>query len=176
MNKLIFLAIAIFALAVPTLAQSTDFSGKWILDLSKSKPDERSRITEQTITVTQTATDFTRETVSKRAPAPDGRMGGGGRGGFGGGDGTESLKLDGKEITVQVDGPMGPAPITKKAQLKDGKLHISSVRTFSTPNGEITTTTREEWSLSADGKTLTIKNTVETPRGTMTSEMVYNRN
>lgn len=176
MKKLIFIGVALFALTIPALAQGTNFSGKWVLDLSKSKPDERSRITEQTITVTQTATDFTRDTVSKRAPAPDGRMGGGGRGGFGGGDGVENLKLDGKEITVQVDSPMGPTPMTKKAQIKDGKLHITSSRTFTTQMGEITMTTREEWSLSADGKTLTVKNSVESPRGTMTSEMVYNKN
>lgn len=176
MKKLLFISIAFFALAAPTLAQSTDFSGKWVLDLSKSKPDERSRITEQTITVKQTATDFTRETVSKRAPAAEGRMGAGGRGGFGGGDGTETLKLDGKEMTVQVDSPLGSTPMTKKAQMKDGKLHLSSVRTMNTPMGEFTVTTREEWSLSADGKTLTIKNNVESARGTITSEMVYNRN
>lgn len=176
MKKLIVIAVALFALAIPALAQGTNFSGKWVLDLSKSKPDERSRITEQTITVTQTGTDLTRETVSKRTPPPGGGQGMGGRGGFGGGDGTESLKLDGKEVTVQVDSPMGPSPLTKKAQIKDGKLHISSSRTFSTQMGEITTTTREEWSLSADGKVLTIKNSVESPRGTMTSEMVYNKN
>lgn len=176
MKKLIILGIALFALAAPTLAQSTDFSGKWVLDLSKSKPDDRSRISEQTITVTQSGMDFKRETVSKRTPPPGGGQGMGGRGGFGGGDGTESLKLDGKEITVQVDSPMGPTPMTKKAEIKGGKLQISSTRTMNTQMGEFTITTREEWSMSADGKTLTIKNSVESARGTMTSEMVYNKN
>lgn len=176
MKKLLVLATFLCVMAIPAFAQGTNFSGKWVLDLSKSKPDERSRITEQTITVTQTGTDFKRETVSKRTPPPGGGQGAGGRGGFGGGDGTESLKLDGKEITVQVDSPMGPSPMMKKAEIKDGKLHISSSRTMSTQMGEFTITTREEWSLSADGNTLTVKNSVESARGTMTSEMVYTKN
>lgn len=176
MKKLLFLATALCFLSVPAVAQETNFSGKWVLDLSKSKLDERARITEQTITVTQSGADFKRETVSKRTPPPGGGQGMGGRGGFGGGDGTESLKLDGKEITVQVDSPMGPQPMTKKAEVKGGKLHITSTRRMNTPMGEFTVVTREEWSMSADGKTLTIKNSVESQRGTMTSEMVYGKN
>ncbi|MFM8440751.1 MAG: hypothetical protein ACKN97_05625 [Acidobacteriota bacterium] len=158
------------------IASAQNFSGKWVFDLSKSKPDERSRIAEQTITVNHTGTDFTRETISKRTPPPGRGQGMGGRGGFGGGDGTENLKLDGKEITVQVESPMGPQPMSKKAELKNGTLYITSTRTMNSQMGEIKLITREEWSMSADGKTLTIKNAVETPRGTMTSEMVYNKN
>lgn len=172
MKKLLFVGIALCVMALPAFAQGTNFSGKWVLDLSKSKVNERSRITEQTITVTHTGIDFKRDTATTRTPPPGGGQGMAGRGGFGGGDGVESLKLDGKEVTSDIETPMGTGKMAKKAEIKNGKLMITSTRSM----GEFTTTTREEWSLSADGKTLTIKSDVETPRGTMSTEMVYNKN
>lgn len=176
MKRLLFLSIVLFLSVVPALAQGTNFSGTWVLDLSKSKPDERSRITEQTITVTHSGMDFKRDTVSKRSIPPGGGPGMGGRGGFGGGDGVENLTLDGKEVRSQVESQMGPTQMSKKAEVKNGSLHIATTRTIGTQMGEITFVTREEWILSSDGKTLTINNTVETPRGNMTSMMFYNKN
>jgi hypothetical protein len=39
----------------------------------------------------------------------------------------------------------------------------------------VTATTTEDWTLSADGKTLTIKRTSESPRGTQNSTLVFNK-
>jgi hypothetical protein len=158
-----------------------DFSGAWNLDVAASKLDERSRIESITMTVTQTATDLKIETATKRAAAQGdmgGRGGGMGRGGgFGGGDGTTAYTLDGKEKTVQQESPVGNVPVKLKAKTeKDGKLKLTSSRTLDTPMGSVTLTTTETWSLSDDGKTLTLKRDMDSPRGTTSSTMVFRKN
>jgi hypothetical protein len=101
-------------------------------------------------------------------------MGGGqGRGGMGGGDMRSTYTLDGKEVASEVDGPMGKMPVKMMAKLEGGKLMLSNARTFNTPNGEMTMTTKETWELSGDGKTLTIVTERNTPRGTDTTTRVF---
>ena len=106
-----------------------------------------------------------------------GRGGGGGmgRGGFGGGsgDGTTTYTLDGKESKITQESPMGAIPVSLKAKIDAGKLKLSQTRTINTQMGEISVTTKETWTLSEDGKTLTVKRDMETPRGTNSSEMVF---
>lgn len=173
-------AIGIFAQGAP------NFSGTWTLDKGKSKLGERNRIETRTIKATQTATDLTVETTTKREAPPEGagggmgggnRPGGGGgmRGGFGG-DGTTVYKLDGKEVTTETETQMGKMPVKTTATLSGSALDISSARTFNTPNGEMTLTTKEKWTLSDGGKTLTVVSTTTTPRGEQTTEMVYTKN
>ena len=185
MKKTIFLAAFVCLLAISAFAQDkkADFSGSWTLDVSKSKLDERARIESMTMTVTQTDKDIKVETATKRLPPPEGMsngQGGGGggmrRGGGMGGDGTTVYTLDGKETSIEVESQMGKMPVKLKADLeKDGKLKLSSSRTFNTPNGEMTATTKEAWMLSEDGKTLTVKRDSESPRGTNSSEMVFTK-
>ncbi len=189
MKKTIFLAALFCLTAAAAFAQdkkATDFSGSWTLDTSKSKLDERARIESMTLTVTQTDKDVKIETATKRLPPPEGGgqgngQGGGmgrgmGRGGFGGGDGTTTYTLDGKESTTEIEGRMGKIPVKLKAELDGGgKLKLSRTSTFNTPDGERTSTTKETWTLSEDGKTLTVKREMETPFGTNTSEMVFTK-
>lgn len=175
-------AIGIFAQAKP------DFSGTWTLDKGKSKLGERNRIESRTIKATQTATDLTVETTTKREAPPEGAGGGmgggnrpgggmgGGRGMMGGGDGTTVYKLDGKETTTEVEGPMGKMPVKTTATMGGDALNITSARTLNTQMGEMTLTTKEKWMLSDGGKTLTVVSTTTTPRGEQTTEMVYTKN
>lgn len=189
MKKTIFMTalVCLFAFAAFGQSTTTNFSGNWTLDKTKSKLDERMRVESITVNVTQTAETIKVETSTKRLPPPadagnaqmrpGGGMGGGMRGGFGGGDGTTVYNLDGKESTSEVDGPMGKMPVKLKAELGSGStLKLTSTRTFNGPNGEMTMTTRETWTLSADGKTLTVVRESESPRGTNTSEMVFTKN
>ncbi len=188
MKKTFFLTAIVCLLAVSAFAQKkADFSGNWTLDLSKSKLDERARVESMTMNVTQTDKDIKVETATKRTPPPastDGQgngTGGGmgrgmGRGGFGGNDGATVYTLDDKETSMEADSPMGKVPVKLKAALKmDGKLYLSSSRTFNSPMGEVSITTKETWSLSEDGKTLNVKRDMETPRGTNSSEMVFTK-
>jgi hypothetical protein len=186
MKKFLFLATFVCLLSISAFAQeakkAADFSGSWTLDVSKSKLDERARIESMTWTVTQTAKDVKIETATKRLPPPEGggqgngQGGGMGRGmGFGGGDGATTYTLDGKETSTEVEGRMGKIPVKLKAELDGGKLKISRSSTFTTQMGEMTTTTKEVWALSEDGKTLTVKRDMESPRGTNSSEMVFTK-
>ena len=168
------LSISVFAQAKPT-----DFSGTWILDVAKSQLGDRNRIEGMTMTVAQTDKELKVTTETKRpgppADAPPGGPGGGrgmGRG-FGGGDSTIAYSLDGKETVVEIDGPNGKMPVKYKAAMEASKATLSATRTLSGPMGDITMTTKDSWSLSAEGKTLTVVREQSTPRGTNSSTMVF---
>lgn len=181
MKKIFFFAAVITAFGVSAFAQgkATDFSGTWTLDVSKSQLGERARIEAMTLTVSQTDKELKVATETKRPgpPADASAAGpGGGRGmgrGFGGGDGTVVYSLDGKETTVEIDGPNGKMPVKYKATIDAGRANLSSSRSFSGPMGDVTITTKDTWSLSADGKTLTVVREQTTPRGTNSSTMVF---
>lgn len=181
-KKVVFMAIFSIYLAVMAISaqeKATDFSGNWELDKAKSKLDERTRIESMTINVTQTDKELKIATTTKRGAPPEGaNRGGGGRqggGGFGGGDGTQTYSLDGKETKAQVGGGQFAGEATLKAKWEKSKLKLTSSRNFETPNGAISISTKEVWLLSEDGKTLTIKRDMETPRGTNSSEMVFTK-
>ncbi|HKP67993.1 MAG TPA: hypothetical protein VJV05_01840 [Pyrinomonadaceae bacterium] len=185
MKKLYFLAAAVLLLSVSAFAQdkpTKDYSGVWTLDVSKSKLDERARIESMTMTVAQIGKDLKVTTETKRmappADAAGGPGGGGGRGGgrgFGGGDGTNTYSLDGKETTTTRETQMGSIPVKHTAMLDQGRVRISSSSSFSGPNGEVTMTTKEVWSMSDDGKTLTVERESTSPRGTSASTMVFTK-
>ena len=184
MNKLFFIAVLVClsAFAAFGQAKTTDFSGTWTLDLTKSKLDVRTRIDALSMTVAQTDTELKVTTETKRTPPPadatavaPGTGAGPGRGmgrGFGGGDGTVTYLL-GKETTVEIDGPNGKMPVKYKGSIDGAKANLLSSRSFSGPMGEVTITTKEVWSLSPDGKTLTVERENTTPRGTNASTLVF---
>ena len=185
MKKLYFITAVLFLFAASALAQgqgkvsTRDFSGSWSLDVSKSKLDERARIESMTMTVAQTEKELKVTTETKRqAPPADAAGGpGGGRGGrgFGGGDSTNTYSLDGKETTTQRETQMGAIPVKHTAMLDQGRVRISSSSTFTGQNGEVTMTTKEVWSLSDDGKTLTVERESTSPRGTSATTMVFGK-
>jgi hypothetical protein len=98
-----------------------------------------------------------------------------GRGGMGMGPrGPQTYKLDGSEATLDTGG-RGTA--TVKAEWQDGgkTLKLTTKRTFNFQGNDVTSTTTEVWTLSGDGKTLTIQRTSESPRGTQSSTLVFNK-
>lgn len=177
------------AVAVSAQEKTTDFTGNWELDVAKSKLGDRMRIESMTMNVSQTGKELKVETTTKRAARPEGdvnanggmnRSGGGGmgRGGMMGGDGTQNVtySLDGKETKMTVgSGQMSGEATVKAKSEKDGKLKLSSSRTFSGQMGEMTVTTNETWELADGGKTLKVTRDMETPRGTQTMEMVFSK-
>lgn len=173
----LFLAVA----GINAQDKTNNFAGTWELDSSKSKLDERMRIKTVTMTVSQTDKELkvesqTNRPVSSDPASPAGVNSGGGMRGIINNDGTITYSLDGKETKIQQESPMGQVPVTLKAKFeKEGKLDLSSVRVFKTQMGEVTMTIKETWELAPDGKTLKIKRSIESPRGTQTSEMVFNK-
>jgi hypothetical protein len=161
-------------------------------------------IESQTLTVTQTDKEFTVAVKTKRTPPPEmnggdkpkppadgaamppmgggrgegmGRGQGGGRGGMmgGGQDATTTYSLDGKETTMQQESPMGQVPVTLKAKFDKDSLKVSRSSTFNGPMGEMTVSNKETYTLSADGKTLTVKRESESLRGSFSSESTYKK-
>jgi len=180
MKRYFFLAAMFAALSIAGFAQKpTDFSGTWTLDVAKSQMDARRPIESMTMTVAQTDKELKVTTETKRpAPPADATAsanapGGGRMRGFGGGDRTVAYSLDGKETVVEIDGPNGKMPIKYKGTVEAGKANLSSLRSFSGPMGDVTVTTKDAWTLSADGKTLTVVRESVSPRGTNSSTMVF---
>ena len=188
---ILFAFVCLFAIGATAQSKKADFSGEWTLDASKSKLGERSRIEAMTLKVTQTEKELKVETTTKRPAPPQGEMAGGNgntgampapagggmrggmRGGFGGGDGTTVYSLEGKETSTE--GAMGGQATLKAKVEKDSRLNLSRTQTIDSPNGQATISVKETWELSADGKTLTVKRDVESPRGTTSTEMVFTR-
>ncbi len=179
--KRFFFAVSAFAalsfvLAVNAAAPAS-FAGTWELDKSKSQNLPRFWQDAQSITLTITQTDkqVTLETKvvgGGTSGAPGGGPGGGR--GFGAGmGGPISYNLDGTETTTE--GERGKTT-TKGGLSKDGgALELSVKRNFTTPNGDITATTTDKFSLSGDGKILTDNRHSEGPRGPQDSTLVYNK-
>jgi hypothetical protein len=181
MKRFFFLAAMFAAFSIASFAQAkpTDFSGTWMLDIPKSQLNERMRVEAMTMTVAQTDKELKVTTETKRpAPPADAPQGGSGAGrmrGFGGADGTVAYSLDGKETTVEIDGPNGKMPIKYKGTVEAGKANLASSRSFTGPMGDVTVTTKDVWTLSADGKTLTVVREQTSPRGTNSSTMVFTK-
>ena len=198
----LFLAGAVFA-----QQKAANFAGSWELDAAKSKLPERMRIESMTLKVAQTDKELKVETNVRRAPRPEGEMpnGGnvgappppppmppdgnrgngtgagvrGGRGGMmGGGNGTVTYSLDGKDTTVGTVSPDGvqTSSVTLRAKMEsDGKLTLTSSRSFETPNGTMSVKTTDVWELLDGGKTLKVVRDTETARGTQSSEMYFTK-
>lgn len=184
-TKILFAVVAVcFAAAISVSAQKApaDFSGKWTLDLAKSKLTDREKqtIESQTITVTQTAAEIKIETETKRiapagGPPAGGRPGGGGgMGGGGGAPGPQVFPI-GKETTSDQQMGQMTVPVTAGAKWDGSKLITSRSSTFNGPNGEVKSLTKQTFELGADGKSLTV--TVESTgmQGTTTSTRVYSK-
>jgi hypothetical protein len=176
MQKALAFSFAFCMVALGAQAQKTaDFSGKWTLDVAKSKLGERSNIEAQTLIVTQTAKDIKIETSTKRAGAAPTPLGGG-RGFVGGGDMPATYALDGKDARSEVDGPGGAkVPVITNGKVDGSKMTLSRSSTFNGPNGLITSSTKEMWELGPDGKTLTITTERVTFRGTDKTTRVFTK-
>lgn len=187
MKRIFFLAAVVCFSAVAGFSQAkpADFSGTWNLDIAKSKLDDRMRVEAMTLTVAQTDKELKVTTETKRmAPPTDVPAGGpggpggpgGSRGpgrGFGGGDSTIAYSLEGKETVVEIDGPNGKMPVKYKGAIAAGTATLSSSRSFTGPMGEVTMTVKDVWTVSPDGKTLTVVREQASPRGSVSSTMVF---
>lgn len=172
---LLFVLIGIFAVAGH--AQVKDFSGRWVLDISQSKLDERSRVESMTVTIEHKGDSFVRNTERKDAPPPEGMGGRGGRGGMGGGAfaiglGKQELTLDGKTKESTFETPIGPMPVSTTAtRNSDGSLIVTTVRTLRGPMGERKITMTETFTLSSDGATMTLVTEMQGPRPSRSEEV-----
>ena len=177
----------VFALAAH--AAAPNFAGTWTLDKSKSQGLSQRVQNAESVSwvITQTEKEISVEEKiaggggpggppaggAPGAGAPQGGGPGGGRGMMGP-PGPRTFNLDGTETT----GEAGRGKFARKATLSsDGKtLELVSKLMFQNQEGtEITTTSTDKLSLSADGKVLTVVRHAETPRGAQDSTLVFNK-
>lgn len=188
-NIILTAIISLFLAAAAVSAQerTIDFSGNWQLDAGKSKLDRQSRVESMTMVVAQSGKELKVETKTKPAFTPEKQTRGGDdqkgsemvRANVGGnfGDLTQNAvySLDGLERKSEIPG-IPIATTTFKAKFeKDGKLHLVSSRALDNPKGA-TAAIKEIWSLSADGKVLTVVREQDAPGGKTSSEMVFYKN
>src|SRR3954468_15556406 len=152
MKNVLFLALAA-AIVLPFTARAQtkpDFSGTWTLDASKSDaPMGRGGRggPPGPMTITQTADTLTQ----KR------------------GEQTLTYKLDGSESANEVQGRGGVQTVKAKAHWEGSKLVIESTREIQ----GFALTTKEERTLSADGKEMTVQTTASTPQGDINNKQVF---
>jgi hypothetical protein len=178
----------VFALAAH--AAAPNFAGTWTLDKSKSQGLSQRVQNAESVSwvITQTDKEITVDekitggggpgggAPAAGGPPPAGQGGGPGGGGRGmmGSMGPRTYNLDGSETT----GETGRGKFARKATLSsDGKtLDLVTKSTFQTQDGsEVTVTSSDKLSLSADGKVLTVVRHSESPRGPQDSTMVFNK-
>ena len=156
-------ASVVFTLGLVAASAKADFSGTWKLDLAKSQglpPAFKA----QTLIVKQTGDRV--EIVSKTS-IEEGDQ-----------DQVDTYTLDGKEADYMQKGPGGAEGRGKRTAswAADGNgIDVKEAATFDTPGGPVEVKITRKWSLSADGKTLTIDMTVDGPMGTQTIKRVLTK-
>jgi hypothetical protein len=155
------LLAAMFSFTTPQPAPA-DFSGTWKLNEGKSELGQfGARGAASTIEIRQTGGDLsiTRHSTGFQGEAQTS---------------TENLTADGKEATSTVFGSA-----QRKASMKwsDDQKTFNVTSSISMERGgqSFTFDGKESWSLSADGKTLTLQNTITTPQGEFSTKAVYDK-
>jgi len=153
------MVVSAFAFAAIN-ANATDFSGEWKLNESKSNLGQFGRAAKtlkiqgnvENIAIQRISTNQAGEAVTT----------------------DEKLTFDDKETESTVFGNN-----KKKSKAKwsdDGKkLNVKSTIVFERNGQSMEIKTTETWTLSDDGKTLTIDSTSESSRGTNTTKLVYDK-
>ncbi|MDZ7371021.1 MAG: hypothetical protein ONB12_07625 [candidate division KSB1 bacterium] len=161
--KKAFVLVSILSLAL--FAASVNFSGSWELDRNKSDLPDMGQgpggrgfggFVAPKMKVTQEANALTIERTMV---------------GFDGNERTitTNTTLDGK--VTKTSNERGESEV--KAEWKDKALVIDTLRKFQGQMGSFESKRVETWTLSADGKELTIEFTQSSPRGDMKGKAVY---
>lgn len=161
-RSLLTLAAAVLLFSFASFPVRTDYSGSWKLNESKSElGDYGGRFAPRKIKAEQKEESIT---IDRTAQS------------FNGGEATstETISFDGKPSQTSVFGAA-----VKKSTAKwsdDGQtLTISYTITFQRNGEPLEITGTEAWSLSADGKTLTLQTVSNSPQGELAMKMVYDK-
>lgn len=161
-KKLLALLIApAFLFAFTTKLYRSDFSGDWKLNESKSDLGQMAQFATRAIKAEQKDNAIS---ISRTAP------------GFDGGDATsaETLSFDGKETETTVLGNS-----KRKASAKwsdDGNaLTVNYILNLDFNGQAFEVKGTETWTLSSDGKTLTVQTNAASPQGDLASKAVYDK-
>jgi hypothetical protein len=158
-------AFVLFA-AVAAAAAKPNFAGTWVLDAANSEGGggpQGGAMPEETMTIKQ---DGDKLTVERKIKGQQGER-----------TVNDSYTADGKEgeFTMQMRGGETKGKRISKWSADGNVLEVNDKASFDTPQGAVTTESNAKWSLSADGKTLTVEGTRTTPRGEQKFKRVYTK-
>jgi hypothetical protein len=161
-KKLLTLLIApAFLFAFTTKVYKPNFSGEWKLNESKSDLGQMAQFATKAIKTDQKDNDIT---INRTAP------------GFDGADviQAETLSFDGKETESTIFGNS-----KRKASAKwsdDGNtLTVNYVLNLDFNGQTFDVKGAETWTLSSDGKTLTVQTNASSPQGDLAAKAVYDK-
>ena len=178
MRKVFLIAglMAAFAVAVLATSAAANFAGTWKLDKEKSQGLSQGMMNAESVTwtITQDAA-----TISIDSKVEGGQPPAGGGGGMGGGRppaGPSVYKLDGSEVTSDVNFGQATGKQTLKATWAGDALELSRKTSFTGQDGtERVSTNTQKLSLSGDGKVLTAAVHSEGRGGPTDSTLVFNK-
>jgi hypothetical protein len=157
-------ALVIFALIITCISLNAvalshpDFTGTWVMDKDRSFSNPPGL--EQTLTIVQTGDLIKLESRQKTAQGE--RVI------------NETYSLDGKEAEFTPAGGQPDAKGKRSATwLPDGRIIINDRISSTTPKGPTTQEITRKWTLSADGRTLTIDYYIDDQRGSFESKRVF---
>ncbi|HYG09929.1 MAG TPA: hypothetical protein VD835_08155 [Pyrinomonadaceae bacterium] len=153
-------ALVALSLVAAAAAAKADFSGKWVMDKTKSEGVPPN--IEQTMTVTQTGDKIELET---KVTTPQGER-----------VIKDNYTADGKETDFTPQGPqgaIGKGKRTAKWSADGAALEVSETATLDGPNGPDEVSATRKWWLAPDGKTLTIELTFSGEQGMQKTKRVF---
>lgn len=158
-----FLLTLALLLPASLSAQRADFRGVWVLDVAKSDLGQlgvmlagSGMTMNMTRTVTQTDSSLTFKAEIEVAGQQQSQ--------------EQTIVIDGKPRTQKME-MLNGAEVTLTARWEAGALIVA--QQVMTPMGEVTG--NETWTLSADGKTLTVAGVSQTPEGEMKLTYVHTK-
>jgi hypothetical protein len=157
MRKSVFTVSLLFVSAISFAAAKPNFSGKWVLDKDKSFSNPPGL--EQTMTVTHTGEQIKMEAHVKHARGEQ--------------DVNETYTLDGKETEFNPQAPPNAKGKRKASWLPNGQGVLIIDET--TVDGKVAGQITRKWTLSADGKKLTVDYYFDDQRGSFESKRVFNK-
>lgn len=172
MKKTILMGLGMAVLGLPLLAMAADFSGSWVQDPKSDRVPEPMWLTR----VTPNARGGRGGGPGGRGSAADGMTVKQDAGSIQINDvmgGVRKYSLDGKAATQKTETFMGQAAVT--AKMEGDNFVIATSRPYGGMPGNVTLQISEVWSLSADGKVLTITTTHDSPAVKKVYKQTYNR-
>jgi hypothetical protein len=152
-------AAVLFVLQIAVAVAKPDFSGTWVMDVNRSFSNPPGL--EQTMTVVHSGDQIK---VDAKIKTQQGEQ-----------TINETYTLDGKETEFT---PPGTQPNAKGKRtaiwLPEGRgAVIDDLVTSDSPKGPVTRKTMRKWTLSADGKTLTVDYFFDDQRGSFEAKRVF---
>lgn len=147
-------ALLVFALALATVSAKANFTGTWTLDKTKSE-GLPPYMKDQVLTVAQTGDKLV---IESKVTTEQGEQ-----------VLNETYVLDGKTVDFtdkRPNGLEGKGKRTAKWSADGNGIEVTESINYDTPQGSATVDITRKWSLSADGKALTIDMDIVSPMNT----------